>query len=36
MSTPVLSWFAGGLSVCGSAVLLWAATSAYRSGDGHP
>ncbi|KOX22068.1 PQQ-binding-like beta-propeller repeat protein [Nocardiopsis sp. NRRL B-16309] len=36
MSTPVISWFSGGLSVCGSAVLLWAATSAYRSGDGHP
>ena len=36
MSTPVSSWFAGGLSVCGTAVLLWAATSAYLSGDGHP
>lgn len=36
MPTPVSSWFAGGLSVCGSAVLLWAAASAYLSGDGHP
>ncbi|RKS05085.1 hypothetical protein DFP74_0676 [Nocardiopsis sp. Huas11] len=36
MSTPVSSWFAGGLAVCGSALLIWAASTAHVSGDGHP